>query len=41
MKIPNLKLSEKIILPIIELIRQDVRTAGMLYQFVIDKLYHE
>ena len=37
-RIPNLKLIEKIILPFIELLRQDVRTIGMLYQIIYDKL---
>jgi len=39
MKIPYLKLEEKIILPLIELIRQNLRTAGMLYQLILNKLH--
>lgn len=36
--IRTLTLGEKIILPLIELLRQDVRTVGMLYQLIFEKL---
>lgn len=36
-KIPRLSLSEKIILPLIEVLRQDLRTAGMIYQLILDR----
>jgi len=38
MEVPNLKLREGLLLPFIELVRQDVRTIGMLYQLLIDKI---
>jgi GT2 family glycosyltransferase len=38
MKIGGLSLSERFILPFIELARQDVRTAGMLYQLIVEKI---
>jgi hypothetical protein len=38
MKIGRLSLSERFILPFIELARQDVRTAGMLYQLIVEKI---
>ena len=37
-KIPYLTLSERFILPFIELVRQDLRIAGALYQLILDKL---
>ncbi|MCR8456054.1 MAG: glycosyltransferase [Crenarchaeota archaeon] len=36
-KIPNLSVSEKIILPLIEVLRQDIRTIGMIYQLMLDQ----
>lgn len=37
-KLADLSLSEKMVLPFMELIRQGARTAGMLYQLLIEKL---
>jgi len=37
-KISYLTMSEKFILPFIELVRQDLRIAGALYQLILDKL---
>jgi GT2 family glycosyltransferase len=37
-KIPHLTLSEKFILPFIELVRQDLRIAGALYQLILDRI---
>ena len=37
-KIRELSLSERFILPFIELMRQEVRTAGMLYQLIVEKI---
>ncbi len=39
MRIEGLNLSERMILPLIELIRQDARAIGMLYQLIIGKLF--
>jgi len=36
-RIGGLNLSERFILPFIELTRQDFRTAGMLYQLIAEK----
>ena len=41
MKVHGLKLRERIILPVIELMRQDIRTAGMLYQLILNKFYYK
>jgi hypothetical protein len=41
MKVQGLRLREKIILPFIELMRQDIRTAGMLYQLILNKFYYK
>ena len=38
MKIPYLTLSERFILPFIELVRQDLRITGALYQLILDRL---
>ncbi|MCS7125627.1 MAG: glycosyltransferase [Aigarchaeota archaeon] len=38
MRIPELNIEEKVTLPLIEVLRQDLRTLGMLYQLVLDKL---
>jgi GT2 family glycosyltransferase len=37
-KVPHLTLSEKFILPFIELARQDLRIAGALYQLILDRV---
>jgi GT2 family glycosyltransferase len=37
-KVPHLTLSEKFILPFIELVRQDLRIAGALYQLILDRV---
>jgi len=37
-KVPHLTLSEKFILPFIELVRQDLRIAGALYQLILDRI---
>lgn len=37
-KIPRLTLSEKFILPFIELVRQDLRISGALYQLILTRL---
>jgi len=39
-KVPSLTLIERIVLPLIELIRQDVRTLGMLYQLLLGRIPH-
>jgi len=39
MKIGGLSLSERFLLPFIELTRQGVRTAGMLYQLIVEKMF--
>ena len=39
MKICGLRLSERFVLSFIELIRQDVRTAGMLYQLIVEMMF--
>jgi GT2 family glycosyltransferase len=41
MRVHGLRLREKIILPFIELMRQDIRTAGMLYQLILNKFYYK
>jgi hypothetical protein len=41
MKVHGLRLRERIILPVIELMRQDIRTAGMLYQLILNKFYYK
>ena len=38
MEVPDLTLGERLLLPFIELIRQDVRTIGMLYQLLTEKI---
>jgi len=37
-KVPHLTLSEKFILPFIELVRQDLRIAGALYQLILERV---
>jgi len=37
-KIPHLTLSEKFILPFIELVRQDIRIVGAFYQLILSKI---
>lgn len=36
-RMPVLSASEKIVLPLIEVLRQDIRTIGMIYQLILDR----